>query len=111
MSSTFIFIVAIVFFVIALNFFMLYVRLKRERHPKANRAAMEEKEAVEWRDREIQRRLDREQEEAVHCVELRNKTLELYEQVRRNASIAEKQDSTVPAEAPESEICNTEKNA
>ena len=85
MNSTLAFLIAIVFFVIALNFFMLFARLKGGIRPKSNRKAMDEKEAKAWRDREIQRRLDREQEEYANRVEKRNKTLELYKQVQKNA--------------------------
>jgi len=91
MGNTFVVLVAIIFFVIAINFFMLFARLKGTRPRKIEKAAMEEKEAVEWRDREIQRRLDREQEDAIKQIELRNKTLELYEQVRKEAAEAEQE--------------------
>ena len=85
MNSTLSFLIAIVFLVIASNFIMLYLRLKKERRPKIGKAAIEENEAVKLRDKEIKRRLDHEQEAAEKHVELRNKTLELYEQVRKNA--------------------------
>ncbi|MCL2152509.1 MAG: hypothetical protein FWH57_06215 [Oscillospiraceae bacterium] len=84
MNDAIILLVVIVFFVIAANFFMVFRRLKRNRHPKISKAAMEEIEAAQWRDKEIKRRLDREQEEAERYVELRNKTFELYEQVRKD---------------------------
>jgi len=80
-----VFLIAIVFFIVAINFFMLFFRLKKEGHHKTDRKAPGEAEASKWRAKEIQRRLDREQEDAVRRVELRNKTLELYEQVRKNA--------------------------
>jgi len=86
MSGIYSFVIMIVFFVIAINFFMLFLRLRRTRRPRIVKAAMEEKEAAEWRDKEILRRLDHEQEEAAKAVELRNKTLALYEQVRKNAA-------------------------
>jgi len=91
MNGIFAFLLVIVFLVISINFFMLYRRLRRERPGKPGKAAMQEKEAAKWRGREIQRRLDCEQEEAVRRVELRNKTFELYEQVRRKAAAAEKE--------------------
>jgi hypothetical protein len=82
MNSAFASLVAIIFIIIAINFFMLYLRLKRDRHPKITKAAVEEKEASEWREKEIKRRIDSEQADAVKFVELQNKTFELYEQVR-----------------------------
>jgi len=93
MEGAFAYMVAIIFFVIAFNFFFLYMRLKRDRTRtrKSGGVAMEEEKAVRLRDREIQRRLDREQEEAAQRVELRNKTLALYDQVRRRAAAAEKE--------------------
>ena len=91
MSGIFTFLLTIIFLVISINFFMLYRRLRRDRPGKIGKAAMQEKEAAEWRGREIQRRLDREQEEAAKRVELRNKTFELYDQVRKKAAAAEKE--------------------
>jgi len=82
---------AVVFFVIVSNFFMLYMRTRKDRRPKSGRAAMSESEAMERRDRDIRRRIDLEQEECARQVELRNKTLDLYEQVRRKAAAAEEQ--------------------
>ena len=90
MKNTFVFLIAIVFLVLALNFLMLFIRLRKERRPGRNKkAALEEKDAVIWRNKEIQRMLDYEQETAEREVELRNRTLELYEQVRRNAAVEE----------------------
>ena len=85
MDSTFAIMIAIVFFVIAMNFFMLFVRLKRDIPSKRSGKVMEKKDSDAWRDREIQRRLNSENEENANRVEMRNKTLELYEQVRKNA--------------------------
>ena len=84
MKGTYAFLIAVVFFIVAANFFILFIRLKRDRPRKVTKAAMEEKEAALWRDKEIQRRLDREQEEAEKYLERRNKTLELYDQVRND---------------------------
>ena len=89
MDGAFAFLLAIVFFVILMNFFALFMRMRRDRRPKTGRVAMDEKRAAVLRAKEIQRRLDREQEEAIRQIERRNKTLELYEQVRRNAAAAE----------------------
>jgi len=91
MQTAFAYIVAIIGFVIALNFVMLYLRLKRDRYRKPSKEALEEAKAVVWRDKEIRRRIDREQEEAAREVELRNQTLALYEEVRRRAAAREKE--------------------
>jgi len=47
------------------------------------RAAEDEAKQALWRDKEIARRLAREQEDALERVLLRNETLALYEEVRR----------------------------
>ena len=86
-------IIAVVFFVVAINFYMLFVRLRKDRRPKIDRAAPGEAEASKWRDKEIIRRLDSEQADAARRVELRNKTLGLYEQVRRNAADRENEEN------------------
>ena len=86
MANPFAYILAIVIFVIVLNFIMLFHRLRRDRYRRPGKAAVEEEKAAEWREKELQRRLDREQEDFAMRVELRNKTLELYEQVRRSAA-------------------------
>lgn len=90
MEGAFAYIVAIVFFVIALNFFFLYMRLKKDRYRKTGKVAIEEEKAAKLREKEIQRRLNREQEDAARFIELRNKTLDLYDQVRKRANEREK---------------------
>jgi len=102
MDGAYAFLIAIVFFVIVLNFFMLFMQLRRNRSPKTGRVAMDEKKAAELRAKEIQRRLDREQEDAARQVELRNKTLDLFDQVRKNAAEAERE-STTPLENSETD--------
>jgi len=47
------------------------------------RAAADEAKQALWRDKEIARRLAREEEDALERVLLRNETLALYEEVRR----------------------------
>ena len=91
MAGAFAYIIAIVAFVIVLNFVMLFFRLRRDRYRRPSRAAIEEEEAAALREREIWRRIDREQEAAAVRVELRNQTLELYEEVRRRAALREKE--------------------
>ena len=81
--------VGVVFVVIALNFIMLYIRLKRDFPLKSQRKAPDEARAAIVRDREVRYRIEVEQENAERRVELRNKTFELYEQVRRSAAAEE----------------------
>jgi len=92
-NSTHAILIAVVFFIVAINFFMLFLRLRRDRHPKTEGKASEEKEAVKWRANAIQRRLHNELEDSARRVELRNRTLDLYEQVRKKAAAAEKSES------------------
>ena len=89
MQGALVTLIAIVAFVIALNFMMLFFRLRRDRYRKPSKEVIEEEKAVVWRDKEIRRRLDREQEEAIRYVELRNQTLALYEECRRRAAALE----------------------
>jgi len=86
MNNVFAYLVAIIAFVIVLNFFMLFMRLKRDKAKKSAYPAAQEEQAAVHRHREIQRRLDREQEELAHIVEMRNKTFEIYAQVRKQAA-------------------------
>ena len=82
------YLVAVIMILLLGNAFFFYRNYKKNRKPTV-RSTPEEK-AVIYREHEIQRRLDREQEESARYVELRNKTLALYEQVRKNAEAAEK---------------------
>jgi len=82
MSSVFNAVVALVFIVIIINFIMLYLRLRKDIPRKSGRKAPSEADAAIWREKEIYRRLEREQENLARCVELRNSTLALYEEVR-----------------------------
>jgi len=82
------YLVAIIFLVIIGNFFLLYKRFKRDRKPVVK--PVDRQIAYEARHEEIQRIFDREQEEAERYIELRNKTFELYDQVRRNAAAGDR---------------------
>ena len=76
--------IVIVFIVVAANIFMVLRRLRTTtRH--SGEKALEEKDAAILRDRRVQWRLEQEMEDAERRVELRRKTWDLYEQVRRNA--------------------------
>ena len=68
---------------IVVNCFLLLRRSKKGRNVGKEAAA--EREATVKRHDALVRKLDREQEEAARRVELRNKTFEMYEQVRRQA--------------------------
>ena len=95
MNSSHAILIAVVFFIVAINFFLLFLRLRRDRNPETKGKAAEENEAVKWRANAIQRRLHNELEDSARRVELRNKTLDLYEQVRKKAAEAEKSKSSV----------------
>ena len=72
---------------VVFNFYLLFKRSKKSRFTrkgvKADRMAN-----IKNRD-DLIRKLDLEQKDAARRVELRNKTFEMYEQVRRNAAAAE----------------------
>ena len=83
--------IVIVFIVVIINLIMLYFRIKKDFPKKQSKKAPEEEEAAIIRERVIHQKIEREQEDAERRVLLQNKTLELYEQVRRNAEKAEKE--------------------
>ena len=84
MGSGVAYLFAIIFFVIALNFYFLFFRMrKNNKRKKMKRAAIDEARQALWRDKEVARRIEREQDDAYERVTLRNETLALYEQVRR----------------------------
>jgi len=99
MGTAFAYILAIVAFVIVLNFVMLMFRLRRDSYKKPSRDALEEEKAVVLRNNEIRRRLGREEDDAAQQVELRNKTLALYDEVRRRAAAREKAEAVSAAAA------------
>jgi len=75
---------AIVFFILALNLYFMFSRMRRgNRRKKMDRIAVDEAKQAIWRDKEIARRIEREQDDAYERVKLRNETLALYEEVRR----------------------------
>jgi len=77
---------AILFIVIALNFYILVIRRNKKdniRRKRMRRATVDEAKQALWRDREVARRIEREQDDAVERIKLRNETLALYEEVRR----------------------------
>ena len=87
-------VIALVALVLLMNFILLIYRLKRDSVRKPSKLALQEEQAAIYRENEIRRRLDREQADAVYRVEMRNKTLALYEEVRRRAAEREKNQGT-----------------
>lgn len=76
--------IGIIFVVLVLNFFFMLRHVKRAGKSRGRKyVAPEEKKQIEWRDKEIARRLEREQEDALDRVTLRNETLSYYELVRK----------------------------
>jgi len=76
---------AIVFLVIVVNLYIVFGRMGRRdrRRKKRSQPAADEVKQALWRDREIERRLEREQDGAMERVKLREETLALYDEVRR----------------------------
>jgi len=90
MNASIVYIFAIIFIILAINIFFLAVRTgKGTRYKRMNRVAVDEAKQALWRDNEINRRIAREQEDAVERVNLRNETLALYDEVRRRAELRE----------------------
>ena len=85
---------AIIIIVLAANFFIIFKRLRNNPTRRTGKPAINEAEAAEQRDIEIQRRFQQEFEDDLRRVELRNKTLELYDLVRKRAVAAELEDDS-----------------
>ena len=79
------YIFAIVLVVLALNIYFLTSRIRRDnnKRKRMTRAAVDEAKQALWRDKEVARRIAREQEDALERVMLKNETLALYEEVRQ----------------------------
>jgi len=60
-----------------------------KKRSKRYRVAPEERKQAIWRDKEIARRVAREEEDALERFKLRNETLALYDEVRRRAAARE----------------------
>ena len=81
-----VYIFAIVFIVLAINIFFLSRQFRRggsKRRTRMTRAAVDEAKQALWRDKEVARRIEREQSDAYERVTLKNETLALYDEVRR----------------------------
>jgi len=85
MDSSVGYLFAIIFFVLALNFYLMVIRRNRgkKRRKRMSRVEYDEAKQALWRDREIERRIEREQHGANERVKLREETLALYDEVRK----------------------------
>ena len=99
--------IAIVFIVVIMNAVALFLRLRRTRANVPKRAAMEEAQAARIRDNEVKRRIELEQDDALRHITLRNRTLALYDYVRRRAEAVEQ---GLPFEEPEPSVKTRELN-
>ena len=91
MESGIAYLFAIIFFVIALNLFFVFRRLKSNTKRRPGRIAYDEAKQAAWREKEVQRRITREVDDAYHRVQLRNETLAFYTEVRRRAAARERE--------------------
>ena len=84
MDSSVAYLFVIIFFVITLNFYFLFARMRRgNKRKRMDRTAIDEAKQALWRDKEVARRLEREKDDAIERIKLRNETLALYDEVRR----------------------------
>jgi len=86
----------IIFLVIALNLFFVLRRIRSndKRRRKGWLPPDEAKQAI-WRDKEVARRIEREQDDAIEIIKLKNETLALYEEVRRRHANDDKVEETI----------------
>ena len=83
--------ILVVLIVLVANAGFLFFRLRKtplRKSSRKHRAPDEEEDAIR-REKQIHLWLEQEEEDAKRRVELRNKTLELYDEVRRRAASAE----------------------
>ena len=78
-------VVGIIVVVVALNFYFMLIRMRRgnNNRKRMDRTAVDEAKQALRRDREISRRLEQENDDAVERIKLREETLAFYEEVRR----------------------------
>ena len=74
---------AIIFLVLALNLFFVFRRFRSTKRKRPARIPVDEAKQALWREKEVARRIEREQYDAIERIKLRNETLALYEEVRR----------------------------
>jgi len=89
--------VAIIGIIIVGNFYFWRKRYLRDIRPV--KRSTPESVSLELRHKELQRRFEREQEDAIEFIEKRRKTHELYDQVRRQAEATEKEAAPADADA------------
>ena len=78
------YLVAIIFFVLALNLYITFRRINRvKKSNKKSKIVLDEEKQAIWRDKEVARRIAKEQEDCLERINLRNETLAFYEEVRR----------------------------
>jgi flagellar biosynthesis/type III secretory pathway M-ring protein FliF/YscJ len=81
------YIFAIVLVVLVINVFIIRAQFRRGnravRRRRSDRAVLGEPEQAIWRDKEVLRRIEREQDGAYERVKLKNETLALYDEVKR----------------------------
>jgi len=112
MNPSIVYVFVIIFIILAINIFFLAFRSGRgrgSRYRKRSHIAVDEAKQALWRDNEIERRLEREQEGAIERVKLKNETLALYDEVRRRAALRESEGTLLTSkqwedmETPESD--------
>jgi len=79
------YIFAILFLVVALNMYFVLRRIRNDKNTrkKTTRLPPDEVKQAIWRDKEVARRIEREQDDAYERLTLRNETLAYYETVRQ----------------------------
>ena len=86
-DSSLAFIIAIVVVVLAINVLLIRAQFRKGnrqvKRRRTDKAALGEAEQAIWRDKEIVRRIEREQDGAYERVTLKNETLAIYDEVRR----------------------------
>ena len=85
---------AVIGILVVANFYLLFKRGKKGRN--VGKDATAERVATVKRHDDLVRQLDLEQMDAARRVELRNKTLDMYEEVRRKAEANESQNPETP---------------
>ena len=89
MESSVAYLFVLIFFVVALNAYIFIFRNRRNNRRRITKAAADEAKQALWRDKEVARRIEREQSDAYERVKLRNETLAIYDEVRKRAAARE----------------------
>jgi hypothetical protein len=87
LDSSVAYIFAIVLVVLVINVFIIRAQFRKGnsavKKRRTDRVALSEAEQALWRDKEVARRIEREQDGAYERVMLKNETLAIYDEVRR----------------------------